>query len=119
VSVALAISLLTVACSASSVPDAATSRPDLPRCLEQAQVYLPVTQGPEEGRETTQHALDCFWSDVVAGQPVELEFTLLGTEGEEYQAVIQHLEDGTVNYFRETDGGWVISIGCSDLVGVP
>ena len=50
--------------------------------------------------------------------PMELAFVLMGTEGERYDAYIQTLADGRVNYYRKTDGGWVGFESCESLVVV-
>ncbi len=49
------------------------------------------------------------------GEPAELEFVLMGVEGEEYQAIVQVFDDDTVDYFRENDWGWELHVGCRGI----
>jgi hypothetical protein len=83
-------------------------------------VYLPVRQGPEPLEAHSQEALACFVTATETGEETELEFILMGTEGEEYRSILQTFEDGTIDYHRQNDWGWEIYLGCSQLtVGVP
>lgn len=44
-----------------------------------------------------------------------MEFDLV-VEGTEYQAILQTLDDGTVNYFREYPrGSWGFHLRCQDF----
>lgn len=110
----LIVALLVAGCSA-AVPEAVESRPELPGCAPNGDVFVPIRQGPEEFESQSGDAIECFLSSAESGEPAELEFILLGTEGEEYRSILQTLEDGTVNYFRENDWGWELYLGCSEF----
>lgn len=109
----LAVALLVAGCSA--VPEAVESRPELPRCAPNGDVFLPVSQGPDEFESQSGDAVECFLVSADNGGPAELEFILLGTEGEEYRSILQTFEDGTVDYFRENDWGWELYRGCLEF----
>lgn len=118
VSIGLVVAILLAACR--SAPPVVESRPDLPDCAEGQEVYLPVRQGPDVAEEPSQRAINCFLAETALGEEAELEFILLGTEGEEYRSILQTFEDGTVDYFRENDWGWEIYLRCKELtVEVP
>ena len=116
-----ALAMLLAGCG--GVPAVVESRPELPDCAQDLEVYLPVRQGPDGSEEQSQSALDCFLAETALGEQAELEFILMGTEGEEYRSVIQTFEDGTIDYYRENDHGWEIYLGCSQLTvpepGIP
>ncbi len=95
------------------IPETVSTRPTTPVCDENADVFLPPRQAPEISQQISLQALDCFTSSLDTGRQAELDFTLLGTEGERYQAILQALGDGTVNYFRESDRGWELHLRCS------
>jgi hypothetical protein len=61
-------------------------------------------------------AVECFEAAVEAQEPRELQFVLMGTEGEEFDAVLQ-TQDGRVDYYRESGivGEWQIFIGCIEF----
>jgi hypothetical protein len=105
------IALIVAGCS--TAPEAVESRPELPRCGPNEDVYLPISQGPDEFESQSSDALECFLSSLEVGEQAEMEFILLGAEGEEYRAILQAFEDETVDYFRENDWGWEIYEGCS------
>jgi len=107
------VALLVVGCAAA--PEGVASRPDIPKCAPNQDVFLPVFQGPDEFESQSSEALDCFLSSLESGEAAELEFTLLGVEGEEYRSVLQTFEDGTVDFFRENDWGWELYEGCSEF----
>jgi hypothetical protein len=114
VSMALAV-LVLGACTA--VPDAVSERPSLPSCAPDEEIFFPPGQGPGPGddAEAALRAIDCLTSAWESGQEAELEFTLMGTEGQEYRAIIQVLGVSSVDYFRESDGGWEFYAGCSNI----
>ena len=109
---AILFALASAALSAcSSVPDVVTNRDKLPECTTD-EVYAPPQQGPSNATDASTQAFDCFVQANDALQPVELAFTLLGTEGERYQAILQTTDAGTINYYREIDDGWEIYENC-------
>jgi hypothetical protein len=78
-------------------------------------VYLPAGQGPGDDAQVSLQALDCLTSSLDNERQAELAFTLMGAEGERYQAILQSPGDGNVNYFRENDWGWEVYLGCAKL----
>lgn len=108
----IATLLVVVGCAASA---GFPTRPDLPDCAPDQQVYLPARQGPDEFEAQSNEALDCFMTGVEDSEPAELEFILLGVEGQEYRSLLQSLDDGTVNFIRKTDRGQETHLGCSDF----
>ena len=107
------LAVLVVGCG--GTPDIVSSRPSLPSCAVDTDVFLPIRQGPGEAAEQSGEALDCFTSKLESGERVELAFILLGAEGQKYRAILQALENGSVNYFTENDWGWEIYQGCSEF----
>lgn len=73
------------------------------------------SHSPGEFESQSSDALDCFLSSLEIGERVEMEFTLLGAEGEECRSILQAFEDGTVDYFRENDWGWEVYDGWSEF----
>jgi hypothetical protein len=119
VSAALVLATLLAACSG-AVPSIVETRPNLSDCAQGQEVYLPVRQGPDASEDQSQTALACFLDEVALGEEAELEFILIGTEGEEYRSILQKFADGTLDYFRENDWGWEIYLECTQfLVEVP
>lgn len=112
VGVLVALSMTLTACS--QVPQEVKSRDRLPACTRE-DVYAPPQQGPEDREDDSIEAFECFAEANSALEPAEIEFTLLGTEGERYQAILQTTSDGTVNYFRELDSGWELATGCTSF----
>ncbi len=109
VGVLVALSMTLTACS--QVPLEVKSRDRLSACTRE-DVYAPPQQGPEVSEDDSIEAFECFAEANFAREPAEIEFTLLGTEGERYQAILQTTSEGTVNYFRELDSGWELATGC-------
>jgi hypothetical protein len=108
-----------------AVPDAVTERPDLPSCAPDEAIFLPPGQGvgDVDDPEAALRAIDCINSAWEAGEAMELEFTLMGVEGQEYRAIIQVFADSSVDYFTKTDEGWAAYLGCWSIAfpdpGVP
>jgi len=75
-------------------------------------VYVPPRQGPTDSAAASRRAIECFEDAVEAQEPRELEFVLMGTEGEEFDAVLQ-TQGGSVDYYRESRivGEWQIFTG--------
>lgn len=111
------VAVVLASCSAlpNSIPEVVATRHRLPACGEPGEVFLPIQQGPEATRGASLAAIACFQSNVAAQRGAELEFTLLGIEGQQFRAILQVLDDGTVNYFREVERGWEFHLGCSDF----
>jgi len=59
------VPLLVAGCAAA--PEAVESRPDLPKCAQNLDVFLPVFQGPDEFESQSSEALDCFLSSLESG----------------------------------------------------
>lgn len=110
----LIAAFLVVSCSGAA-PEVVESRPEVPSCAPNGEVYIPILQGPAESESHSADAIECLLTSAENGDPAELEFTLVGTEGEEYRSILQTLEDGTVNYFRESDWGWELYLGCPEF----
>jgi hypothetical protein len=107
---AFLVGTVAVACSPGFVFD----RPELENCVPDTVVSLPIVQAPAESRSESQAGVDCFEQSVDSGQPIEIQIILIGTEGEPYEAVLQHV-DGHFNLYRETDEGSIGSEMCSSL----
>lgn len=107
---ALAIFLFGAGCT--GLPDSVADRPTLPVCAQDENIFLPPGQGPGDDAEAAQMAIDCVMSASEAGKLVELDFTLMGTEGERYHAIVQVLGKSKIDYFRESDFGWEIYENC-------
>ena len=99
-----------------ALPDEVANRPDLPGCHGEGMVYVPPRQGPADSEAASMRAIDCFEAAVEARESRELDFTLMGTEGDEFDAVLQ-TQDGIVDYYRESGivGEWQIFTGCVDF----
>lgn len=97
------------------VSEAVLVRPSLESCAPEEEIFLLPGQGLGDNAEAALLAIDCLESAWDSGDAVELDFTLLGTEGQEYRAIIQVLGDSTVDYFRETDEGWATYVGCWNI----
>lgn len=112
---------LLVGCSP-SMPQQVAERVDLPDCGT-GEVYAPPRQGPSDTEDASTAGFECLASAHANQEPAELEFVLLGTEGQRYTAILQTLDNGTVDYFREWDGGWEVQTGCEefgiDEIGFP
>lgn len=100
-----------VACSQ---PRFVFDRPELENCVPDTVVSLPLAQAPAEARSESQAGVDCFEEAVEAGQPVEIQMILIGTEGEPYEAVLQFV-DGHFNLYQESDEGRIGYEMCSSL----
>lgn len=86
-----------------------STRPDLSPCPGSGSVSIPATS------EEADDALECLVSSHVASEAVELEFNLVEDDAE-YQAILQTLDDGAVNYFREyASGGWGFQVECENF----
>lgn len=112
VSAAFAI-LVLGGCTA--IPKAVSERPSVPLCAPNEEIFLPPGQSPDGDAEAAVLAMDCVTSASKSGEAAELDFTLMGTEGEENRAIIQVREDSLVDYFRQSDSGWEIYLGCSEI----
>ena len=112
--------LILVACT--SVPDQVSSRPSLPPCGN-GDIYAPPAQGPDVREEESIAALECFAEANLNGEAAELEYVSLDAEGRENQAILQTHQDRSVDFFRESETGWQISVGCGtfriDPPGIP
>lgn len=107
--------LTAVAVAGCGAPDFVEDRVQLDSCSPDEPVYVPVAQGPDAAEPRSQTALDCFVSAADDGRDVEFAFLLMGAEGERYEAVLQTMSDGSVNYYRETDHGWIGYETCETL----
>lgn len=113
-----AVALMASSCAARgpAVPDEVANRPRLPGCSDSELVFLPIEQGPDASEDQSREALACFVSGRATGQAIEFQFTLLGAEGQRYRVILQSLDDGTVNLFQELDEGWLMELGCDELL---
>ena len=110
-SVQVALLITIAACSAQPFDDAG-----LPECGEGQNIYLPPAQGPDAARAASTEAMDCFVSALAAGDEVVMNFVLLGTEGQRFDASLRTHGDGTVDYFREEGGlGASSHYACTDF----
>lgn len=109
----VAVAVLFAACG--GVPAEVADRPIVPACDINGVVYLPPGQGPGDDIANGTAAVRCLDSAWTTGEPAELEFILMGTEGEQYQAIVQVMGGSIVNYYRENDWGWEIHLGCSEF----
>lgn len=111
----LALTALLVGCA--GLPDSVADRPTVPICAEDENIFLPPGQGPGPGddAEAARKAIDCVLSAAEAGKLAELDFTLMGAEGERYRAIIQVLGTSNIDFFRESDFGWEIYEGCREI----
>jgi hypothetical protein len=94
-------------------PVVVSERPNLESCQE-GEVFIPIRQGPAGSEARSQAALDCFMKHHESGAPVELAFTLMGTEGDRFEAILQTLPGGKIDYFTNTDG-WTIHQQCETV----
>lgn len=86
-----------------------STRPDLPACPEGGEISIPAAS------EEADEALQCLLSNHVASEAIELKFNLF-EDGTEYQGILQTLDEGTVNYFREyANGGWGFHVRCESF----
>jgi hypothetical protein len=95
-------------------PRAGTVRSDRGDCTGEHIVYAPPRQGPDESERASVEAFECFESARLSGEPTEIDFILLGTEGEHYRANLRSTGDGEVDYERENDWGREVYRGCAD-----
>ncbi len=112
----MAVAALVVG-SCTPVPDTVSERPDLPSCSPNEKIFLPPGQGPgpDDDAGAASLAIECLTSAWKSGDAAELNFTLMGAEGQQYRAIIQVLDDSTVNYFHELDRGWATYEGCWNI----
>lgn len=106
-------------------PNAVSERPSLPSCSPDEAIFLPPGQGvgAVDDPDAALLAIRCLESAWKLGEARELDFTLMGVEGQGYRAIVQVFDDSTVDYLREWDEGWEIYVGCSGIAfpqpGVP
>ena len=119
----LTVAVFLVGAGCTGLPDSVTDRPNLPACAQEEDIFLPPGQGPGDDAEAALMAIDCVTSASEAGKLAELDFTLMGTEGERYRAIVQVLGTSNIDYFREFDSGWGIYEDCRDIAfpepGIP
>ncbi len=117
-SVLVAIALVFGACTEAlgHLPSFVADRPATEAdCGPNQPVYLPARQAPEERVDESFLALKCMLTEIRNTRSAELQFILLGTEGERYDAYLQSHADGTLNYYRETVDGWIGHEGCRGI----
>ena len=96
-------------------PAAVSGWPDLESCNESDDtIYMPSEQGPADAFAASEAAFNCIVNAYEIGQAREADFVLLGTEGAEFRLIVQTLEDGTINLYRETDTTEIYE-GCETL----
>jgi hypothetical protein len=96
-------------------PAAVSDWPTLESCNETGEtIYMPTEQGPSEAFAASEATFNCIVNAYQTGQAREADFVLLGTEGNEFRLLVQTLDDGTINLYRETDTAEIYE-GCQTL----
>lgn len=111
----LVLTFVFLVAGCAGLPESVADRPSVPVCAEDEEIFLPPGQGPGDDAEAAQTAIDCIMSAAEAGDPAELDFTLMGAEGQRYRAIIQVLGTSNIDYFRESDFGWEIYEDCQEI----